>query len=178
MTPQEYVQLKAFARQDGALLSLIWIGALACYVMGFSNPVLLMIALLLMVATPFFVGTRLRHFREVGREGRISFGLGYAYCILTFFYGGLLLAGATFVYFAFIDKGYLITQVSTMFHSAEGKQALQLSGMQHEIEESLRVMSELRPIDYALNLLTSCILQGFFWGLLIALVMRRSQPNK
>lgn len=178
MTPQEYVQLKAFARQDGALLSLLWIGAFACYVMGFARPPLLLLALLMMVATPFFVAIRLRSFREKGREGRITFGLGYAHCILTFFYGGLLLAAACFIYFAFLDQGYLVTQVSALFHSPEGKQAIKLYGMSHEIEESLRVMSELRPIDYALNLLSSCILQGFVWGLPLAFIMRRSQPNK
>ena len=49
MTPQEYVQLKAFARQDGALLSLLWIGALVCYIQGLTNPLLGMAALLLIV---------------------------------------------------------------------------------------------------------------------------------
>ena len=50
MTPEEYKQLKAFARQDGALLSLLWIGAMACYIQGLSSPILGMIAMLLIVA--------------------------------------------------------------------------------------------------------------------------------
>ena len=38
MTPIEYVQLRAFARQDGALLSLLWIGSFACYIQGLTYP--------------------------------------------------------------------------------------------------------------------------------------------
>ena len=110
MTPQEYVQLKAFARQDGALLSLLWIGALVCYIQGLTNPLLGMAALVLIVISPFYAANRLRHFRDYAREGVISFGRGYAYTVLTFFYAGLLLALALYVYFAFIDKGYLLGQ--------------------------------------------------------------------
>ena len=91
MSPQEYIQLKAFARQDGALLSLLWIGGFACYILGLANPTMGMLALLLIVASPFFAASRLRHFRDYAREGIITFRRGYAYTVLTFFYGGLLL---------------------------------------------------------------------------------------
>ena len=46
MTPEEYIQLKAFARQDGAMLSLLWIGSFACYIKGLSSPTLAFAALL------------------------------------------------------------------------------------------------------------------------------------
>ena len=113
MTPEEYIQLKAFARQDGALLSLLWIGGFICYIQGMTNPLLGMLAIILIVISPFFVARRLRHFRDYAREGFISFGRGYAFTVLTFFYAGLLLAAALYVYFAFIDQGYLTDDMIT-----------------------------------------------------------------
>ena len=173
MTTQEYVQLKAFARQDGALLSLVWIGAFACYVMGMTRPALTLLALLAIAASPFFVASRLRRFRDYCRQGSLSFGLGYVYSILSYFYGGLLMTAAAYVYFAFIDKGYLLSQFTALLQSPENQQAMQLYGIAGEMKESLRILGELRPIDFALNILSTIILSGFFWGLPIALFMRK-----
>jgi hypothetical protein len=173
MTPEEFVQLKAFARQDGALLSLLWIGALVCYVQGLTSPLLGMTALLLIVLSPLFAANRLRHFRDYAREGFITFRRGYAYTILIFFYGGLLLAAALYVYFAFIDQGYLLGKLTEMMHTAEGEQAIQAYGMQEEMEQGLRTLTEMRPIDFALNMLSINIMTGFFLGIPIAAAVRK-----
>ena len=173
MTPEEYVQLKAFARQDGALLSLLWIGALFCYVKGLTNPLLGMMALVLIVVSPLYAASRLRHFRDYGREGVISFRRGYAYTVLTFFYAGLLLAAALYVYFAFIDQGFLLGKFTEMLHSEEGRQALQTYGMAEQMEAGLKELGQMRPIDYALNMLTINIMTGFLLGLPIAALMQR-----
>ena len=149
MTPQEYVQLKAFARQDGALLSLLWIGALVCYIQGLTNPLLGMAALVLIVISPFYAANRLRHFRDYAREGVISFGRGYAYTVLTFFYAGLLLALALYVYFAFIDKGYLLGHFTSVVSSEEGRQVLKMYGMaEQQVKDGLQELAQMRPIDY------------------------------
>ena len=178
MTPQEYNQRKAFARQDGALLSLLWIGALFCYIQGLTSPLMGMVALLLIIISPFFAASRLRHFRDFAREGIISFGRGYAFTVLTFFYAGLLLAVAIYIYFAFIDGGYLLNKFNEMLHSKENLEALQLSHMKEQMEEGLRQLSAMRPIDYALNMLTINITTGFFLGIPIAALAKRTASQK
>ena len=178
MTPEEYIQLKAFARQDGALLSLLWVGGFACYVMGLANPLLGMAAVLLIVVSPFYAAKRLRHFRDYARNGIISFRRGYAYTVMTFFYAGLLLAAAMFVYFNFMDHGYLLGQFTTMLNSAEGQQALQMYGMKEQMAEGLKELADMRPIDYALNMLTINIMTGCLLGIPIALLMQRTATEK
>ena len=173
MTPEEYKQLKAFARQDGALLSLLWIGALICYIQGMTSPIMGTLALMLIIASPFFAASRLRHFRDYAREGVISFRRGFVYFVLIFFYAGLLLAAALYVYFAFIDKGYLLMKLTEMMSSEEGKQAMQAAGMAEQMREGLKQLSEMRPIDYALNMLSFNIITGIFLGLPIAALMQR-----
>ena len=178
MTPEEYVQLKAFARQDGALLSLLWIGALICYVQGLTNPLLGMAALVLIIVSPFYAASRLRHFRDYARDGIITFRRGYAYTVLTFFYGGLLFAAAMYVYFAFLDNGFLLGKLTEIMHSEEGRQAIQTYGMQEQMEEGLRSLNEMRPIDFALNMLTVNIIMGFFLGLPIAALTQRVKSEQ
>lgn len=173
MTPQEYIQLRAFARQDGALLAMLWIGSFAFYMLGLSNPIMGMIAMLAICSSPFYAASRLRHFRDYGREGVISFARSYAYIIMIFFYAGILLAVALYLYFAFMDKGFLMGKIIETLQSPEGKQAIEAYGMGAEMEENIKLMSELRPIDIALNMLTINIMTGFVVGMPIAAFMQR-----
>ena len=178
MTPEEYKQLKAFARQDGALLSLLWIGALVCYIMGLTNPLLGMAALLLVVVSPFYAANRLRHYRDDVLEGIISFFRAYGHTVLTYFYAGLLLAAAIWAYFSFMDKGYLMGKIVEAFQSEPGQQLMKLYGMADQMKQGLEQMSQMRPIDHALNVLTISISAGFILGLPVAALMQRKRLQR
>ena len=174
MTAPEYMQLKAYARQDGFFLSLLWIASFVFYVMGITNDMLGLAAMMLAVMTPFFVAGRLRKFRDEGRDGVISFRRSYAYTVLVFFYGAVLLAVAQFVYFAYIDKGYLVNAFSKIMTSTEGKTILQQYGMTEVMNQSLSELAAIRPIDFALNILTVNIMLGFILGIPIGLASFRA----
>jgi hypothetical protein len=175
MTPQEYIQLKAFARQDGVLLALLWTGSLLCYILGMTYPLLGIAALILIAASPFFAAQRLRHYRDYGREGVISFSRSYAYTVLLFFYGGVLFAIAVYVYFAFLDKGFFLSKLIETFSSPEGREAIKAYGIEGQLDENIKFLSELRPIDMALNMLTINIIMGFFLGVPIAAIMQKAK---
>ena len=73
-----------------------------------------------------------------------------------------------------MDNGLMLSQFSKMVTSEEGKALLQQYGMQQMVDESLQEMASIRPIDYALNMLTINICLGFILGLPISLIMQRS----
>ena len=177
MTPAEYIQLKAFARVDGALLAVLWVVSFACYVAGIANPLYGIVAIVLMVATPFFVCRRLGKFRDEGRSGVISMKRGWAYSVYVFFYAAILLALAQYVYFAYIDQGYLLMTLTKIVSSPEAKLALEQYGLQQTMTENLDAMAKMRPIDYAVNVLTVNILIGIVLGLPIGALMQRSKVN-
>ncbi len=174
LTPAEYIQLKAFARIDGALLSVLWVASFACYIAGIANPIFSMAAMILMFITPFFVGRCLAKFRDVGLGGIISFGRGWGYAVYVFFYAAILLAVAQYIYFAYMDQGYLISSFNNVLASPEVKQLFDQYGVRQAVTESIESMSQLRPIDYALNVLTMNIFVGIILGLPIAALMKRS----
>ena len=178
MTAPEYVQLKAYARQDGFFLALLWTASFACYILGITNHIMEMLALALAITTPFFVAGRLRKFRDEGREGLISFGRSYAYTIFVFFYGAVLLAVVQFLYFAYMDNGYLLSSFSKMLSTEEGRAMVSQYGMTQMVEEGRAEMANIRPIDYALNILTMNIMIGFVLGIPIGLVMQRSEVKR
>lgn len=174
ITSIEYIQLKAFARQDGALLALLWVFTSVLYIIGMTNQMIGLAATMLICYTPFFVGGRLRNFRDYGREGLISFRRGYAYTVFVFFYAGVLFAMAMYLYLTFMDNGYLMSQMSKVLTSDEAQQAMQQYGMTEMMNESLRQMAQIRPIDYALDMLTVNITLGFILGVPISLIMQRT----
>ena len=168
MTAPEYVQLKAYARQDGFFLAILWIASFASYIVGLTNQVLAMAAMLMAVMTPFFVANRLRKFRDEGARS-------YAYTIFVFFYGAVLLAVVQYLYFAYMDNGYLVSSFAKMMSTEEGKAMLEQYGMTQMVDESLAEMAMTRPIDYALNILTINISLGFILGVPIGLIMQRKR---
>ncbi len=174
MTPAEYIQLKAFARIDGALLALLLTVSFISYLVGLKNSLFWMLALLMLVFTPFWLARRLRRFRDVNLHGVISLMRGWAFCILVFFYAGVLLALIHYVYFAFLDQGYLLTSFQEALSLPDMKMALQQYGLQQSMMDSIQMMNEMRPIDFALNVLTTTITAGIVLGLPLAAVMKRS----
>lgn len=175
MTPEDYKQLKAYSRIDGALLGLMWIISFACYVAGMSNPMLMMGGLLIAICSPFFAATRVRKFRDNVRDGILPFGRAFAYSILMFFYAALLFAVAQFVYFEFIDNGHIMSQIINMMNEPQNKKIIEAYGMTKSMDDSLRIMAETRAIDYALNYLSVNIIIGLIVSLPIAGIMKRAQ---
>jgi hypothetical protein len=74
-----------------------------------------------------------------------------------------------------MDNGFLLSQFSRMVSTDEARQMLEQYGMTKMVEESLQEMASIRPIDYALNMLTVNISLGFILGVPISLVMQRSK---
>ena len=129
--------------------------------------------MLLIIASPFYAANRLRKFRDQAREGIISFMRAYGYTVLTYFYGGLLLAIAVYAYFQFIDNGFLLSKLTDMLNTEQGQQVINAYGMADDISQSMAELAKMRPIDYALNMLTVIISTGFILGLPTAALMRR-----
>ena len=173
MTAPEYIQLKAFARIDGARLSLLWMASFALYIVGLTSPGYGMAAMILAIVTPFFAGSCLRRFRDNGLEGTISLLRGWAYIVYVFFYGGLLFALAQWAYLTYLDQGYLMSTIAEMLAAPETTTTLRQMGMEENVAESLQMLGQMRPIDLSLNMLTTNILIGIVLGLPIAALMRK-----
>lgn len=167
------IQLKAFARQDGFFLFLLWVASFAAIVM---NPTSTWGSLLAM-ATPFVVGWMLVRFRNYALDGKISFRRGLAFSLYTFFYASLLFAVAQFVYFRFLDNGALTTMLLTSVKALEP--IYKANGLSTgELQQSLTMIGQLSPLEIAFVFM----MQNFFAGMIlsfpIALFGKRKGGNR
>ncbi len=167
------IQLKAFARQDGFLLFLLWIASFAVIV---NNPASSWGSLLAM-ATPFYVGYLLSRFRNYALDGVISFRRALAFSLYTFFYASLLFAVAQFVYFRYLDNGTFMTMLLTSVKALEPvyrAQGISIS----ELQQSLSMIGQLTPIETAFIFMMQNILIGAILSFPIAWIGKRTALRK
>jgi len=169
----EFIQLRAFARQEGAFVGLMWVASFACFILNFSQPLMGTVSMALAVCSVVFAAMRLRGFRDVILDGHISFRRAMAFVVLMFFYASLLLAVAQWAYFEFIDQGFVAAQYERMASTPEMEAALKSYGMGDQLKESLTLIRQMRPIDFALNVLTMNITFGIVYGFLLGFAMKK-----
>ena len=174
MTTEEYIQLRAFARVDGTYVGILWIASFACYLGGLSSPMLGLIAGIIAILSPFFAVKRLTTFRDDIRDGEISGSRSMLYYALMFFYASLLFALIQYLYFAFIDGGYLMREYTSLLSSSEMKEAMKVYGITYEqMMQGVKEFADASPIMTALNIMTMNITIGIFLSLPVALVVKR-----
>lgn len=175
ITSAEYIQLRAFARIDGAYLGILWIISFACYLAGLTNQTLGLIGSILAIVSPLFALNRLKKFRDIARYGIISFRRAMAYYVYMFLYASVIFALAQYIYFAFIDGGYLMRSYISLMSTPEAEQIIKAYGLsEREMTESLNMLQDISPIMIALNIMAMNITVGLVLSIPMALWARRS----
>ena len=166
-------QTKAFARQDGAILGIVWIASFVCTMMA-AEPKYQMLGLLsniLIISTPFVVAKRLKYFRDFVREGHISFRHGLYYCIQTFFYATLLLTIVQYLWFRFMDTGMFMTQLQTNYQMIA--QAYQLTAQ--ETKALFDAISMMKPIAWASMFMITDLVAGAILSPILAAIFAKKK---
>lgn len=168
ITRSTFIQLKAFARQDGAILALVWIASFAAMIYAPNT----MLGGLLQFATPFVVYWRLAAFRKSALGGVISFRRAFGYSAYTFFYASLLFAVVQFLYFRFLDNGFMASMFTTA--AKDMTPVYQANGMSaQQIADATNTITSLTPIELAFMFMMMNLLIGVILSLLIAVVGMR-----
>lgn len=172
-TREEYEQLKEYARGDGAIVGVLWITSFAFFIGEFYNPLLGFASLLVGAYSLVFASMRLRRYRDTALGGVISFRRALLFSMLIYFYAALLMAAAQFVYFQFIDHGFMLSQYAEITGTPEFKAMLSAYGMRPEdMKLAMDNLAALRPIDIALQFLSTNIILGLVVSLPIAAMMK------
>lgn len=169
-------QTKAFARQDGAILGAVWIASFICTMMA-VNPtyqILGLLSNLLILSTPFVVAKRLKYFRDVVREGHISFRHGLYYCIQTFFYATLLLTIVQYLWFRFMDTGLFMSQLQANYQMLA--QAYQMTAQ--ESKAFFDAITMMKPIAWASMFMITDLVAGAVLSPILAAIFAKKNLSQ
>jgi len=175
---EEYIQLKAFARQDGTFMGLLWIVSFALFLMSQSQPVLSVVFDISIVCIPFFAASRAKHFRDYALDGVISYHRAFAYLFLLFGYAILLFAIAQWVYFQFIDGGNLIAGMVKTINSQEFKVVIDAYKIsKEELQKSMDQLTNATPVDFAVTFMWLNFIACILISSVLALFTMRTQKR-
>lgn len=167
-------QLQAYAHIDGAKMALLWIAGFVCFILEISHPILGLVWLLSICLIPIYAYRLLKTFRSNQPYGTISFGRAWLYVTYTFFYSTLLFALAQYIYFAFIDNGFLISQYVQIMSDPAYKTLFEAYGYtQSDLDMFISQLHEMTPIGIALNFASMNFLTGMILGLPLAAIVKK-----
>ena len=177
MTKEQYRQFKAYATQYGTFVGLMWVTSFACYIGGFSAPFLSTLCLFLGITSPLLAIYLGKRFRRDACEGFISFGRALWFALLMFFYATLLTTIVQYIYFRFIDNGFLFSAFETLLQQPEVKESLNSMLSTMELENVTDILSSITPSQLTFNMLTFNMFAGMILSFPVALAVMRRLPQ-
>lgn len=119
-----------------------------------------------------------RMYRNQVCGGGISFLHAWVFTVFMYMFAALLAAVAHYIYFRFIDHGYVINTCETMVDTLAQSNMPGMDSYIATYQEALETARLLSPIDITLQMISSNV----FWGSILAFptalfVMRRKKDN-
>lgn len=162
----------------GTYMGIFWILKFILFPLGLTIPFLLFLFAGLTLGVPFMGYYYARTYRNQVCGGSISFPHAWVFTVFMYMFASLLTAAAHYVYFRFLDHGYVVNTVEAMVDAVAQSN---LPGMESYIStyrEALEAARNISPIEIAMQMVSSNVT----WGALLALptalfVMKRKKDE-
>jgi len=178
-TIQDFEQLQAFARIDGATVAVLWLASFACFIGQFQYQMLGMGAFIIGASSLVLASLRVRKFRDNILNGIISYRHAFAYGLMIYFYASLLFAACQFIYFQFMDNGMMMSNYYEIVNTKEYKQMMSVYGLtESDIKLAMENITSMRPIEIAFQFFTMNIIMGTAISIPVAMIMKKTFRTK
>lgn len=159
------------AMQYGTCMGVFWIGKFILFPLGFRMPFLSLAFMVLTLAVPFLAYYYARTYRDRFSGGAIRFSQAWVFTALVYVYAALLAAVAHFVYFQFIDQGFVLNACMEMLEQQKGFSA-EMDAQVALLQEALGEV-DLSPIGITMQLFSSNVMYGSILAVPVALLVMR-----
>lgn len=165
------IQLKAFARQDGAILTAVWTVSFLSFMYAPGSGIGNLMALL----TPAVIVWRMVKFRNYALDGVMSYRRALAYTLYVFFYASVAFALMQFLFLKFIDQGQMNLFLQQSFNAAAP--IWEQQGLSRdEIREYSDMILDFSPLNKTFVFMMENMFVGFLSSFIIALTGVRKPP--
>lgn len=173
--------LHKYAMQFGTYMGIFWICKFILFPAGLRIPFLLLIFILMTMAVPFLGYYYARTYRNKICGGTISFFQAWIFTIFMYMFAALLVAVAHYIYFQFLDHGFIIDYYTNLIQELlKGESTNGINNLGQQLDEVISKFEELNlsPIDITIQLISQNVLYGSILALPTALfVMKRKRNN-
>lgn len=164
MTAERPTTLQEYAMRFGTYMGLFWIFKFIFLPIGFSIPLLQLLFILMTLFVPVLGYIYARRYRNLYHKGGLPFLQAFRFSFLMYLFASILTALAHYVYFRFIDQGYLLNTYLEQLDYIKNSVSGEMKASVDQLISSLDMISSLTPLQLTFQLLS----QNFFYGILLS----------
>lgn len=157
----------------GTYMGIFWIIKFVFFPLGMSTPIFLLTFGILSCYVPFLGYRFTRTYRNTITGGTISFAHAWAFTTLMFTYASMLTAVCHFVYFRFIDNGFILQAYQSIINNNAMKDVQGMDGYLSEMQTLLDTFKSLSTTDIVMQLLSQNIFYGAITAIIIAAIAQK-----
>lgn len=172
--------MQRYAMLFGTYLGGFWILKFILFPLGLTIPFLLFLFMGLTLCVPFMGYHYARMYRNHVCGGSIGFLHAWVFTVFMYMFAALLAAVAHYIYFQFIDHGYVISAYEAQLNTLAQSNIPGIEAYIDTYRDALEIARLSTPIDITMQLVSWNVFCGSLLAFPTALfVMRRkSQENK
>lgn len=168
--------IQQYAMLFGTYMGIFWILKFMLIPLGLTQPFFSLLFICLTICVPFMGYHYTRLYRDKICGGMLSFMHAWLFNIMMYVCAALLTAIAHYVYFQYIDKGYILETCRDTLETLINTPSIEIDSRQ--IKEALDTMSGLTPVDIMLNMLHTNVMFGILLGIPTALLVMRNKAKE
>nr|WP_320059737.1 DUF4199 domain-containing protein [uncultured Bacteroides sp.] len=167
--------LQKYAMHFGTYMGAYWVLKFILFPLGLTIPFLLFLFIGLTLGVPFMGYYYARMYRNKICGGEISFVQAWIFTVFMYMFAALLTATAHFIYFRFIDQGFIINTYTVLLDNALQAGVPGMGTYISQFKEAMEVLRSLSPIDITLQLLSQNVFYGSILAIPTALVVMKKK---
>lgn len=175
---QNMNKLKEAAMRFGTIMGLFWIFKLTFFVFGLNNSLFGFIFISLTLMVPFLGFAFTKRYRNSICGGYITFSHAFAFSVMMYFFAALLCAVGHYIYFRFLDNGFLIGEYSKLVSDIKDLKINETEDLTDQMNLILDTISSLTPIKITIQLLSQNIFYSTIISAITAIFVAKRNANQ
>ncbi len=157
--------LQECAMRYGTAMGILWIFKFTLFPLGLSIPFIHLVFLVLTLGVPLVGFIFARRYRDLECGGSIGFGRAFLFTTTMYLFAIILTAAAHYVYFRFIDGGFIYNTWMGLWQQVKASPEAALIPDIDLYEQALEMMGAMTPLEVTFQLMSNNV----FWSLVAAL---------
>jgi hypothetical protein len=154
-----------------------WIIKFSLFPLGLTIPFLLFLFLALTLGVPFMGYYYTRIYRIKNAAEKSASAMNGMFSVFMYMFAALLTAVAHYIYFRFIDHGYIINTYTNILNAATQNTLPGMDSYITQIKEAMNVIKAFSPTDITLQLLSQNVFYCSILAIPTALIVMKKKKN-
>ncbi len=170
--------MQRYAMLFGTYMGGYWILKFVLFPLGLTVPFLSFLFVGLTLCVPFMGYYYTRMYRNQVCGGGISFLHAWVFTVFMYMFAALLTAVAHYIYFRFIDHGFVINAYESQIDILAQSNIPEMKVYTDVFRDTLNMARSLTPIDITMQLVSWNVFCGSLLGIPTALFVMRRKKNE